>query len=78
MTELTADSCSTQGMCKNIVQKASLAKPLIIYNRTTARATALADSLGANKTKVATTVADAGDGGRRRAARGHRLHLPGR
>jgi 3-hydroxyisobutyrate dehydrogenase-like beta-hydroxyacid dehydrogenase len=47
-------------MCKNIVQKGSLQKPLIIYNRTTARATALAESLGGSiKAKVASTVADA-------------------
>ncbi|KAL1969874.1 hypothetical protein VTN77DRAFT_7383 [Rasamsonia byssochlamydoides] len=48
-----------RGMCKNIVQKASLTSPLILYNRTTARATALSESLGTDKTKVATTIAEA-------------------
>lgn len=46
-----------RGMCKNIAQKGPLTSPLILYNRTTARATALAESLG--NCTVATTVPDA-------------------
>ncbi|KAL1999005.1 hypothetical protein VTN02DRAFT_5211 [Thermoascus thermophilus] len=46
-----------RGMCKNLVQKGPLTSPLILWNRTTARATALAESLG--NCTVATTVPDA-------------------
>ena len=45
-----------RGMCANLVAKGQLSKPLIIYNRTTSRAEALADKLGRSKTTVVTTI----------------------
>lgn len=46
-------------MCKNIVEKGGLASPLLVYNRTTARASSLVEQLGGSKAKVATTIAEA-------------------
>jgi 3-hydroxyisobutyrate dehydrogenase-like beta-hydroxyacid dehydrogenase len=45
-------------MVKNLVEKGSLASPLIIYNRTKARSEHLAESLG-GKVKVASTISEA-------------------
>ncbi|OCL11271.1 hypothetical protein AOQ84DRAFT_386947 [Glonium stellatum] len=47
-----------RGMCKNLVEKGKLDKPLIIHNRTKKRADDLAEKLGAGKTKVAGTIED--------------------
>jgi 3-hydroxyisobutyrate dehydrogenase-like beta-hydroxyacid dehydrogenase len=44
-------------MCKNLVEKGDLDGPLILYNRTQARAEALSKKLG--NTKVASSVAAA-------------------
>jgi len=44
---------------KNLVEKGNLDKPVIIYNRTTARAEKLSSSLPSGKTKVATTIEEA-------------------
>lgn len=49
----------TQGMVKNLVEKGPQDKPVIIFNRTTARAEKLSSSLPSGKTKVATSIADA-------------------
>jgi 3-hydroxyisobutyrate dehydrogenase-like beta-hydroxyacid dehydrogenase len=46
-------------MCKNLVEKGDLSSPLTLYNRTQKRADDLCDVLGANKTKVASTIEDA-------------------
>lgn len=43
-------------MCKNLVDKGNLDKPLILYNRTKKRSDHLAASLGADKTQVVDTV----------------------
>jgi 3-hydroxyisobutyrate dehydrogenase-like beta-hydroxyacid dehydrogenase len=48
-----------RGMCANLVAKGNLDKALILYNRTTSRAEALAEKLGRSQTKVAAIVADA-------------------
>ncbi|KAK1516155.1 hypothetical protein CPAR01_16474 [Colletotrichum paranaense] len=48
-----------QGMCKNIAEKSKLDKPLLIYNRTTKRATELSQSLPAGKTQVVEALKDA-------------------
>lgn len=48
-----------RGMCKNLVEKGNLDKPLIIYNRTKKRADDLASKLGSDKTKVADSIRDA-------------------
>ncbi|KAF2713911.1 6-phosphogluconate dehydrogenase-like protein NAD-binding protein [Pleomassaria siparia CBS 279.74] len=48
-----------RGMCKNLVEKGNLDKPLILYNRTPKRADQLAEKFGADKTTVASTIADA-------------------
>ncbi|KAH7379612.1 6-phosphogluconate dehydrogenase 2 [Pyrenochaeta sp. MPI-SDFR-AT-0127] len=48
-----------RGMCKNLVEKGSLDKPLILYNRTKSRSTELAAKLGSDKSKVVDTVNDA-------------------
>ncbi|KAH8681408.1 6-phosphogluconate dehydrogenase-like protein NAD-binding protein [Xylariales sp. PMI_506] len=47
-----------RGMCKNLVEKGSLDKPLLIYNRTQSRSDDLAAKLGAGKTEVVTSPAD--------------------
>lgn len=39
-------SLTTQGMCKNLVEKGSLTHPLLIFNRTTSRATDLSGKIG--------------------------------
>jgi 3-hydroxyisobutyrate dehydrogenase-like beta-hydroxyacid dehydrogenase len=47
-------------MCKNMVEKGGLASPLLVYNRTTARSSALVEQLGGDgKAKVARTIAEA-------------------
>ncbi|KAJ4361230.1 hypothetical protein N0V95_002048 [Ascochyta clinopodiicola] len=43
-------------MCKNLVEKGDLQKPLIIYNRTKEKSEDLASKLGPNRTKVVDTV----------------------
>ncbi|KAF4773805.1 hypothetical protein HER10_EVM0004763 [Colletotrichum scovillei] len=48
-----------RGMCKNIAEKSKLDKPLLIYNRTTKRATELSQSLPAGKTQVVESLGDA-------------------
>ena len=46
-------------MVKNLVEKGQLDKPLIIYNRTTARSEKLASTLPSGKIKVAHTIDEA-------------------
>lgn len=48
-----------RGMCKNLVEKGNLDKPLIIFNRTKQRADDLSSKLGSEKTKVAATMEEA-------------------
>ncbi|KAL0944205.1 6-phosphogluconate dehydrogenase 2 [Colletotrichum truncatum] len=48
-----------RGMCRNLVEKADLDKPLLIHNRTIERATALSQSLPQGKTEVVESLADA-------------------
>lgn len=43
-------------MCKNLVEKGNLEKPLILYNRTKKRSGDLAASLPAGKTEVVDTI----------------------
>lgn len=45
-------------MCKNLVEKGNLGKPLIIFNRTQKRANDLSKSLPSGKTEVASTIAE--------------------
>ena len=45
-----------KGMCKNLVEKGDLDKPLIIFNRTQKRATDLSKSLPAGTSTVATSI----------------------
>ena len=47
-----------KGMCKNLVEKGSLDKPLIIFNRTEKRATDLSKSLPDGKSTVSTSIED--------------------
>jgi 3-hydroxyisobutyrate dehydrogenase-like beta-hydroxyacid dehydrogenase len=49
----------TQGMCKNLVEKGNLDKSLIIFNRTTKRATDLSQKLPAGKSTVVSTIEEA-------------------
>ncbi|KAI0132369.1 6-phosphogluconate dehydrogenase 2 [Xylariales sp. AK1849] len=44
-----------RGMCKNIAEKGSLDKPLLIYNRTQQRSDDLASKLGSGRTEVVTS-----------------------
>jgi 3-hydroxyisobutyrate dehydrogenase-like beta-hydroxyacid dehydrogenase len=46
-------------MCKNLVEKGGLDKPLILYNRTKQRADDLSARLGTDKTKVVASISDA-------------------
>jgi 3-hydroxyisobutyrate dehydrogenase-like beta-hydroxyacid dehydrogenase len=46
-------------MCKNLVEKGQLDKPLIIYNRTQKRSEDLSKSLPSGKSKVASSIQDA-------------------
>lgn len=46
-------------MCKNLVEKGKLEVPLIIFNRTTQRATDLEAELGDGKVAVAKTISEA-------------------
>jgi len=48
-----------RGMCKNLVEKGNLDKPLIIYNRTAKRSEELSKSLPSGKSTVSTTIEDA-------------------
>jgi len=48
-----------RGMCKNLVEKGQLDKPLIIFNRTEKRATDLSKSLPSGKSTVASTIEEA-------------------
>jgi len=45
-------------MCKNIVEKAKLDQPLLLYNRTKQRSIDLSTSLGEGKTEVADSIAE--------------------
>ncbi|KAI0875231.1 NAD binding domain of 6-phosphogluconate dehydrogenase-domain-containing protein [Hypoxylon argillaceum] len=47
-----------RGMCKNLVEKGNLEKPLILYNRTKKRAEDLAATLPAGKTEVVDSIAE--------------------
>jgi len=49
----------SQGMVKNIVEKGNLDKPIIIHNRTVARAEKLVSSLPSDSAKVAKSLEDA-------------------
>ncbi|KAK2626396.1 hypothetical protein QTJ16_004658 [Diplocarpon rosae] len=48
-----------RGMCKNLVEKGQLDKPLIIFNRTSKRATDLSSTLPPGKSTVATSIEEA-------------------
>ncbi|OLN95602.1 putative oxidoreductase YfjR [Colletotrichum chlorophyti] len=48
-----------RAMCKNLVEKASLDRPLLLFNRTNKRATELSQSLPAGKTEVVESLGDA-------------------
>lgn len=52
------NSHTKQGMCKNLVEKGNLEKPLILYNRTKKRAEDLAATLPAGKTEVVDSIAE--------------------
>ena len=45
-------------MCKNLVEKGNLDKPLILFNRTKKRSDDLASGLGADKTRVVDSIND--------------------
>ncbi|KAI0459687.1 NAD binding domain of 6-phosphogluconate dehydrogenase-domain-containing protein [Xylaria acuta] len=47
-----------RGMCKNLVEKGNLDKPLILYNRTKKRSEDLAASLPAGRTEVVDSIAE--------------------
>ncbi|KAK0118236.1 hypothetical protein ONS95_012539 [Cadophora gregata] len=47
-----------RGMCKNLVEKGPLDKPLIIFNRTEKRATDLSKSLPSGKSTVSSSIED--------------------
>jgi len=47
-----------RGMCKNLVEKGQLDKPLIIFNRTTKRAEDLSKSLPSGKSTVSSSIQD--------------------
>lgn len=46
-------------MCKNLVEKGNLDKPLVIFNRTTKRATDLKEKLPAGKSIVVSSIDEA-------------------
>jgi len=48
-----------RGMCKNLVEKGDLSKPLIIFNRTKKRATDLSKKLPSGKSEVASSIEEA-------------------
>jgi 3-hydroxyisobutyrate dehydrogenase-like beta-hydroxyacid dehydrogenase len=56
---LSAFANVLEGMCKNLVAKGNLDKPLILYNRTKKRADDLSAALGTDKTEVVETIQDA-------------------
>lgn len=45
-------------MCKNIIEKGDLDKPLILFNRTTKRATDLSNTLASGKSEVTSSIGD--------------------
>lgn len=45
-----------RGMCKNIVEKAGLDEPLLVYNRTRQRSEELSAQLGTDKTEVVESI----------------------
>ncbi|KAI4176731.1 MAG: hypothetical protein LQ343_000824 [Gyalolechia ehrenbergii] len=49
----------SQGMCKNLVEKGNLSRPLIISNRTLQRAKDFQSTLPFNKSTIAKTITDA-------------------
>jgi 3-hydroxyisobutyrate dehydrogenase-like beta-hydroxyacid dehydrogenase len=55
---ICAKSCQSKGMCKNLVEKGNLDQPLMLFNRSTARAEELSKKLEAGKTEVVTSLAD--------------------
>lgn len=46
-------------MCKNLIEKGNLENPLIIFNRTTQRATDLSATFPSGKSRVASTINEA-------------------
>ncbi|KAF2203830.1 hypothetical protein GQ43DRAFT_438495 [Delitschia confertaspora ATCC 74209] len=48
-----------RGMCKNLVEKGNLDKPLILFNRTKKRAEDLSAQLGHDKTTLVSTIEEA-------------------
>ena len=48
-----------RGMVKNLAEKGSYSKPLLIYNRTAARAEKLAGTLPSDSVKTATSIGEA-------------------
>ncbi|KAH0251777.1 hypothetical protein KCU71_g23171, partial [Aureobasidium melanogenum] len=48
-----------RGMVKNLVEKGNLSNPIILFNRTQARADKLASSLGSGKAKVVSSIEEA-------------------
>ena len=48
-----------QGMCKNLVEKGNLDKPLLIFNRTISKATELESKLIQDKSKAVKSLDDA-------------------
>ncbi|KAF1960766.1 6-phosphogluconate dehydrogenase-like protein NAD-binding protein [Byssothecium circinans] len=48
-----------RGMCKNLVEKGNLDKPLILYNRTKKRSDDLSAQIGTDKTKVVESISEA-------------------
>ena len=47
---------SSQGMCKNLVEKGNLSEPLIIFNRTPKRSQDLAAALGPSTVEIAPSI----------------------
>jgi 3-hydroxyisobutyrate dehydrogenase-like beta-hydroxyacid dehydrogenase len=46
-----------QGMCKNLVKHSGVSSPLLLYNRSKARAVKLSETLGSDKTEVIENLA---------------------
>ncbi|KXX79185.1 putative oxidoreductase YfjR [Madurella mycetomatis] len=46
-----------RGMCKNLVEKGNLDRPLLVYNRTKQRSIELSEQLSAGKTEVVDSIA---------------------
>jgi 3-hydroxyisobutyrate dehydrogenase-like beta-hydroxyacid dehydrogenase len=51
----------SQGMCRNLVEKGNLGYPLLLYNRSTKRATDLSSTLTEGKTEVVTILEEGVD-----------------